>query len=128
MSNSTEPKRKILRRGDRVVDNDGNEGIVVKIIKGFDSSDHGTVTVWQMNRLEYGADNCEHYGEFRWWEGLTIVNEIEQAPENQLETVCRKFINEQDISCAEAIYQVDRIRLSALELLESICEIVGYAG
>lgn len=50
--------------GDHVVDAEGFEGIVVKIVKGHDDEDHGTVTVWQLQRYGYGADNCEHYPEF----------------------------------------------------------------
>ena len=66
---------KAIKRGDRVVDQDGNEGIVVKIVKGHDAEDHGTITVWQMNRYDYGMDNCEHYVEFEWWKSLTVVKD-----------------------------------------------------
>lgn len=36
-----------IKRGDRVVDKDGHEGIVVKIEEGYDIEEHGTITVWQ---------------------------------------------------------------------------------
>ena len=52
--------------GDKVEDAFGNRGIVVKIIKGNDDIDHGTVYVWQLDRVEYGQDNCEHYPELGW--------------------------------------------------------------
>ena len=47
--------------------------------------------------------------------------------EKQLLSLCQKFILENKISCAEAIYQCDRIILNSQEFLEKICEIVGYA-
>ncbi len=51
----------------------GDEGIVVKIQLGRTTEDHGSIHVWQLNRTEYGADNCEHYVEFEWWDSLTKV-------------------------------------------------------
>lgn len=62
-----------LYRGSHVVDSFGNEGIVVKIIPGTDNENHGAVYVWQMNKLNYGADNCEHYSHFKWSDFLKIL-------------------------------------------------------
>lgn len=62
-----------LKIGDHVVDIFGDEGIVVKIIPGINDEDHGTIFVWQMNKLEYGADNCEHYPQFEWFKTLKVV-------------------------------------------------------
>jgi hypothetical protein len=59
--------------GDKVVDLDGHEGIVVKIIPGYDDEEHGTIFVWQLNRVEYGVDNCEHYPAFNCRRCLRIV-------------------------------------------------------
>lgn len=36
------------------------------------------------------------------------------------------FIDENRISCGEAIYQLDRVSENSLELIEDLCEIVGY--
>ncbi len=66
---------KQLRRGCLVVDSYGDRGVVVKIEKGFNNEDHGTVYVWQTDRMDYGADNCEHYPEFEWWKCLTILED-----------------------------------------------------
>jgi len=44
----------------------------------------------------------------------------------QLWEVCRNFIEEQQISCAEAVCQSDRVILNAYEFIEKICDIVGY--
>jgi signal peptidase I len=64
-----------LKRGDIIVDNDGYKGVVVKIIPGISDEKHGTIYVWQMDRTEYGADNCEHYVEFGWKNNLRIIND-----------------------------------------------------
>jgi len=63
-----------LKLGDRVVDLFGWKGIVVKIklhttdnkteivdVLESDNKLNGTIYVWQEDRTEYGADNCEHY-------------------------------------------------------------------
>ena len=59
--------------GDHVIDLYGDEGIVVKVLFGSDQEDHGTLTVWQINRTEYGADNCEHYAEINWKECIKVL-------------------------------------------------------
>lgn len=46
--------------------------------------------------------------------------------ENQLMNVCKKFIEDQTIRCAETIYQTDRVIENAYEFIESVCEVVGY--
>lgn len=40
--------------------------------------------------------------------------------------VCTKFIKEQDIHCAETIYQTDWVIENAYEFIEDVCEVVGY--
>jgi hypothetical protein len=62
-----------LKRGRVVIDTQGNRGVVVKIVPGFDTENHGTVYVWQMDRMDYGSDNCEHYCEFGWEKSLKII-------------------------------------------------------
>jgi hypothetical protein len=64
-----------LKVGNKVISYDGYRGIVVRIEKGYDIEDHGTVFVWQLDRTEYGADNCEHYCEFGWEKSLTILKD-----------------------------------------------------
>lgn len=39
---------------------------------------------------------------------------------------CRKFIQEQRIYSNEVIGQSDRVIINAYDLIEAICEIVGY--
>ncbi len=38
----------------------------------------------------------------------------------------RAFIDAQNITCAETIYQTDRVIENAYEFLERLCDIVGY--
>ena len=38
----------------------------------------------------------------------------------------KKFIEEQEISCAESIYQMDHVIENAHEFIEKCCELVGY--
>lgn len=58
------------------MDSSGDYGVVVKIREGFSVENHGTIYVWQMNRTNYGADNCEHYVHYGWEKILTIVESV----------------------------------------------------
>lgn len=40
--------------------------------------------------------------------------------------ICANFIEKHEIGCAESIYQRDRIAENVLQLLEDICDEVGY--
>lgn len=40
--------------------------------------------------------------------------------------LCQDYIDKQNISCPEAVYQNDNVALSAQEFVESVCELVGY--
>lgn len=64
-----------LKRGDEVIDIWGSKGIVVKIVKPENPTveDHGMIFVWQSERTDYGADNCEHYVYHDWEKVLRIV-------------------------------------------------------
>ena len=46
--------------------------------------------------------------------------------ENQLIELCQKFIADNDITCAETVYQTDRVIENAYEFIEAICDLVGY--
>lgn len=50
-----------------------------------------------------------------------MINPIQKVFE-----VVYKFINDNNIYCAETIYQTDRIIENAYELIHELCEIVGY--
>lgn len=56
----------------------GYKGVVVKIEKGTDDENHGTVFVWQMDRMEYGSDNCEHYTYFGWENFLKVIKDVDE--------------------------------------------------
>ncbi len=40
--------------------------------------------------------------------------------------VCKKFVNDQEIGCAETIYQCDWVIENAYEFIQEVCEIVDY--
>ena len=39
---------------------------------------------------------------------------------------CKYFVNEYEIGCVEQIWQTDSVIIAAPELVECVCEIVGY--
>jgi hypothetical protein len=43
-----------------------------------------------------------------------------------LHSVCKKFIEENNITCSESVYQNDKVILNAYSFIEQICDIVGY--
>ncbi len=46
--------------------------------------------------------------------------------EEKLTELCKKFVEENQISCGETIYQCDWVIERAYEFIESVCDIVGY--
>lgn len=50
------------------------------------------------------------------------------TPEQRLFAVAQRFIEQQNIFCAETIYQSDRVIVHAYEFIEQVCDIVGYVG
>lgn len=46
--------------------------------------------------------------------------------EKELLKLCREFIDKQNISFPERIYQSDNVIVNAFEFIQGICEIVGY--
>ena len=46
--------------------------------------------------------------------------------EQELFKLCQQFIIDQNIHCAETVYQSDRVIENAYQLIEKICNIVGY--
>ena len=43
-----------------------------------------------------------------------------------LQNYCQEFIKDTQISCADAIYQSERVIENATSFIERVCEIVGY--
>lgn len=39
---------------------------------------------------------------------------------------CQKFIQDQNITCSETVYQSDRVIENAYEFIDGICDIVGF--
>ena len=49
-----------------------------------------------------------------------------QSRNANIAAVVDEYIRENEITCGETIYQSDRISLSALELIEKLCDAAGY--
>ena len=47
---------------------------------------------------------------------------------DELMNLCRRFIDENEISCAEAVHQMECVSNNSLEFIEDICELIGYKG
>lgn len=45
-----------------------------------------------------------------------------------LQDLCLKFIKDNEITCAETVYQSDRVIEHAYEFIEKVCETVGYCS
>ena len=67
-----------IKRGNIVEDLDGYKGVVVEIDTWNDEplsiENHGTISVWQIDRMNYDADNCEHYPYYNWHNLFKIVD------------------------------------------------------
>lgn len=50
----------------------------------------------------------------------------ELAEARKLWQLCEQFVQDQNIHCAETVYQSDRVIENAYEFIEQICDIVGY--
>lgn len=46
--------------------------------------------------------------------------------EEKLELIVKKFVEDNNISCPETIYQCDWVIENAYEFIEQLCEAVGY--
>lgn len=58
---------------------------------------------------------------------LTNNNGIDELRDlAKIKAIIQNFIEAQEISCAETIYQTDRVIINAYEFIESLVEIVGY--
>lgn len=42
--------------------------------------------------------------------------------------LCETFVRDNEITCPEAIYQMDHVISNAHEFIEEVCNIVGYAS
>lgn len=51
---------------------------------------------------------------------------MNETKNDQLLEFCKGFIAKQWITCAETIYQTDRVVENAFEFIEGVCDIVGY--
>jgi hypothetical protein len=55
-----------------------------------------------------------------------FVEEQNMTKQKKLVLLCNKFIKDNKITCAESVYQTDRVIENAYEFIKQICEIAGY--
>lgn len=48
------------------------------------------------------------------------------SKQQELYNLCKKFVADQNIHCADTVYQSDRVIENAYVFIEQICNIVGY--
>ena len=53
-----------------------------------------------------------------------VIDEVKRR--EQLWCICSDFISEQNITCYEKIYSSDVIASKSFDLIESICNLIGY--
>jgi len=57
---------------------------------------------------------------------IDLQKDLLYFQKEQLFSLAQKFILDNKIECPETIYQCDHVILNARELIEKMCEIVGY--
>jgi hypothetical protein len=65
-----------LKLGVKLIDSRGYRGVVVQLEPPTNETveDHGTIYVWQIDRVGYGDDNCEHYTYSYWQRNLRVID------------------------------------------------------
>lgn len=48
------------------------------------------------------------------------------SKEKKLGKIIKNWIKENEVTCAESIYQCDRVQENMYELVEKLCKVVGY--
>jgi hypothetical protein len=71
-----------------------------------------------------GRSACGHEA---WCEGDSDdFSGVIMKPKDKLWKLCEKFVKDNTISCPETIHQCDWVSENSPELVQAICEIVGY--
>lgn len=55
------------------------------------------------------------------------MNDDVREKQNELWEHVKAFVDRQNITCSETVYQSDRVILNAYEFIDRACEIVGFA-
>lgn len=84
-----------------------------------------------------GRESCDCGAElYPVSKAVTLASELRGGDGHEIRAVvsdqaklwqlCQDYIEKQNISCPEAVYQNDNVALSAQEFVESVCDLVGY--
>lgn len=55
-----------------------------------------------------------------------MMSDNQAAKRDKLWEICSAYVKDMRISCPETVYQSDRVIEGAYELIEKMCDIVGY--
>jgi len=88
------------------------------------SADEQRVAQWLVTRMNNQVGAGDDPIGFLLASYEQIHAELTQA--RKLVEHCEQFIQDQSISCAETVYQTDRVIENAYEFVEGVCDIVGY--
>lgn len=55
---------------------------------------------------------------------LSKDKEVERL--KKLEDICKSFVSQMEIRCAETIFQCDRVITNAYDFIENVCDCIGY--
>ncbi len=88
------------------------------------SSDEQRVVNWLTTRTHNQVGAGDDPIGFLLASYVQIHAELTEA--RKLWQVCAQFIQAQNISCVETVYQTDRVIENAYEFIEQVCDVVGY--
>lgn len=88
------------------------------------TADEQRVAEWLVNRMNNQVGAGDDPIGFMLASYEQVHAEVDRLRE--LHDHCVNFIQENQITCAESVYQTDRVILNAYEFIEGVCEIVGY--
>lgn len=89
------------------------------------SVDEQRVAEWLVNRMNNQVGAGDDPISFLLASYDHVHAEVKRLRE--LHDHCVKFIQENQITCAETVYQSDRVIANAYEFIEDVCNCVGYA-
>jgi hypothetical protein len=88
------------------------------------SADQQRVAAWLVNRMNNQVGAGDDPIAFVLASYEQIHAELAQA--RALVQLCQKFVDDNNITCVETVYQMDHVIEHAYEFIEDVCNIVGY--
>lgn len=93
-----------------------------KDVKNGEPGFEGTLLTYNGNYPKSGGYDVWGYDH----QITALVNPSASRKAGELYELCKQFIHDNDISCAETICQKDSVIENSYDLLHKICDIIGY--